>query len=456
MKATLLSVLVLFSISAKAQDSYFNSYAFEVATEKGLISYQITGANDVYERYRPIDGSGYYFGLCLKLDIIRTGEIEEVTFDRGMYLIPDDSLYQPMILTSSFYLELTDTTSALMLAMCGDIAKRAPSRNVKYTFEKMVTGKALKTVDLIQKHNYQNLFGQGLLWSTVNHASVTALKDHGFDQIQIQTMRDFFIDNSIQVPLIQTSQRRPVTPDSLVIGRVDTVYIVDTVFIARHDIPTKASYEKIRFQIVDSELNTLYWLGIAIVGLCVSLLYFLPKFYRRFLVRNYRIRKYSDGFGLLVKGKRAGSADEAKDFLDSFNKAYQGIATFLYSPVSDKPNKELFNVKIKRVAFSSPGFWEFLGKLSPLEVIREFLNDVHNRRKDTKYREHDEHTRNTLEHQKMILEQEVMKIEVIKQQVALLQSMNIPPEEIRHHVLTLVVQPVYELTRFQTERKLLD
>jgi len=36
---------------------------------------------------------------------------------------------------------------------------------------------------------------------------------------------------------------------------------------------------------------------------------------------------------------------------------------------------------ISKVTFQSPGFWEFLGSLNPLEQIREYLKDRHERQK---------------------------------------------------------------------------
>jgi len=41
---------------------------------------------------------------------------------------------------------------------------------------------------------------------------------------------------------------------------------------------------------------------------------------------------------------------------------------------------------ISRVVLHSPGFWEFMGTLNPLEVTRRYLNDRHERRKDDSYR----------------------------------------------------------------------
>src|SRR5208283_3018379 len=39
------------------------------------------------------------------------------------------------------------------------------------------------------------------------------------------------------------------------------------------------------------------------------------------------------------------------------------------------------------VEINSPGFWEFLGSVSPLEIMRNYLNDRHERRKDREYLE---------------------------------------------------------------------
>jgi len=41
---------------------------------------------------------------------------------------------------------------------------------------------------------------------------------------------------------------------------------------------------------------------------------------------------------------------------------------------------------VSRVVLESPGFWEFVGNLNPLEVVRKYLNDRHERAKDRDYR----------------------------------------------------------------------
>jgi hypothetical protein len=49
-------------------------------------------------------------------------------------------------------------------------------------------------------------------------------------------------------------------------------------------------------------------------------------------------------------------------------------------PVSEK-------LILTAVELRSPGFWEFLGSLNVLEVIRKWISDWHERRKDREYRE---------------------------------------------------------------------
>ena len=56
-------------------------------------------------------------------------------------------------------------------------------------------------------------------------------------------------------------------------------------------------------------------------------------------------------------------------------------------------------VLVSRVNISSPGFWEFLGKLNFLETIRQYLQDRHERRKDKAYRERHEDDKLRLENE---------------------------------------------------------
>lgn len=44
-------------------------------------------------------------------------------------------------------------------------------------------------------------------------------------------------------------------------------------------------------------------------------------------------------------------------------------------------------LRLRSVVIQSPGFWEFLGALNPLETLRKYVNDRHEQRKDREYKE---------------------------------------------------------------------
>lgn len=77
---------------------------------------------------------------------------------------------------------------------------------------------------------------------------------------------------------------------------------------------------------------------------------------------------------------------------------------------------------LKSANFNSPGFWDFLGKLNPLEVMRLYLNDRHERMKDKKYREGHEN-------EKLWLENELLKNEVFGGRLRVLKEMGVTDEE---------------------------
>jgi hypothetical protein len=68
---------------------------------------------------------------------------------------------------------------------------------------------------------------------------------------------------------------------------------------------------------------------------------------------------------------------------------------------------------VSRVRLSSPGFWEFFGGLNPFEVLRKYLNDRHERRKDREYRSEAERQRLELQNQRIAIENAVRAIKAI-------------------------------------------
>lgn len=80
------------------------------------------------------------------------------------------------------------------------------------------------------------------------------------------------------------------------------------------------------------------------------------------------------------------------------------------------------------VQFESPGFWEFLGALNPLEQIRQYLNDRHERKKDNEFR-------NRAEEKKLELENERLAAQVFSERVDGLAKAGFSNEDIRRIIL---------------------
>lgn len=68
---------------------------------------------------------------------------------------------------------------------------------------------------------------------------------------------------------------------------------------------------------------------------------------------------------------------------------------------------------VSKVVLRSPGFWEFMGTLNPLEVLRNYLTDRHERKKDNDYRSRAEEEALTLDNTVRRLEiwEQVRRIE---------------------------------------------
>ena len=91
---------------------------------------------------------------------------------------------------------------------------------------------------------------------------------------------------------------------------------------------------------------------------------------------------------------------------------------------------------------SSPGFWEFLGKLNPLEVMRQYLNDRHERRKDREYRE-------SAEERRLRLEDLKLKNEVIAGRVKIAKELGATDRDLAPLLNELVNKPLLGLDRHQ-------
>lgn len=106
-------------------------------------------------------------------------------------------------------------------------------------------------------------------------------------------------------------------------------------------------------------------------------------------------------------------------------------------------------IQLTSIVIKSPGFWEFLGNINPLEVIRKYLCDRHERKKDEAYRNQQENDRGELENEKL-------RTEIVQDKVKVLKELGVPEEKIRKALFEHVIKPLGELDAIQDKGLVVD
>ncbi len=97
---------------------------------------------------------------------------------------------------------------------------------------------------------------------------------------------------------------------------------------------------------------------------------------------------------------------------------------------------------LSAVSLNSPGSWDFLGTLNPLEVLRKYLNDRHERRKDHDYRE-------SAEQRRLALENLILENKVISERVRIAKEIGGTDRDLAPLLNALVYKPLLALDRYQ-------
>jgi len=101
-----------------------------------------------------------------------------------------------------------------------------------------------------------------------------------------------------------------------------------------------------------------------------------------------------------------------------------------------------YKLEVKRIQIESPGFWEFLGALNPLQQIREYLNDRHKTRQDREYREQ-------AERERLLLENELIRRQIWEKENSVFGEHGFSDDEIRRLIWVYVSQPLIALGKHQ-------
>ncbi|WP_157579171.1 hypothetical protein [Spirosoma montaniterrae] len=183
---------------------------------------------------------------------------------------------------------------------------------------------------------------------------------------------------------------------------------------------------------------------------------------------------------LRINANRAGTVKEITDYLFDLENAYNCLYVFddflgVVSPnsysrrrskfffyelgLSLAPNFKLDNsnefllpehrMVISKINIQSPGFWEVLGTLNPLQQIREYLNDRHSRGKDLRWREQSEKEKAMLENE--LIQRQIFEADnrTMKERISIFRDLGFSDQEIRQIIWTNVGKPLMELGKHQ-------
>jgi len=166
---------------------------------------------------------------------------------------------------------------------------------------------------------------------------------------------------------------------------------------------------------------------------------------------------------LILEAPRSGTVAETADYLVAIETCYRHLYVFhewvddivdgewrrwgpfpwLYPPsAADTVATTEHVLQLGSVQLRSPGFWEFLGALNPLETIRKYLVDRNERRKDSQWREE-------LDAEKQRLDTERLRTQAVAERIDMLRKAGIPQSIIRRALAAHVLQPLGAMDRFQ-------
>ena len=144
---------------------------------------------------------------------------------------------------------------------------------------------------------------------------------------------------------------------------------------------------------------------------------------------------------LQIELLRGGLLSEFASALEVLNKVYQHLYTLdlIVQEAKERAEPQVYNrrrrsgprlrsiskveavvlpedrLRITHLSLSSPGLIDLVGSLNPLETLRQYLKDRHERRKDAKYREAADAEKLDLGNQKLRQEVILGDIEILRQ-----------------------------------------
>jgi len=169
------------------------------------------------------------------------------------------------------------------------------------------------------------------------------------------------------------------------------------------------------------------------------------------------------------------TVNELNSFLSKIERVYNSLYYFTYlefgeSLLDDRilkiesiPTERV--LKVNKLSLSSPGFFEFIGSLNPLQQIRDFLKDRHERKKDDLYKNNLDSKKGEVEifkltkeiellnisKEKKVIENLLLREDLLKERIQTMKSLGYSEMEMRKILSTYIIQPLVDLHNFEEE-----
>jgi len=127
-----------------------------------------------------VNFEGRYKGKTTNLKIANNSKNDlDIKVNPGIFLEPDDSNCQPMLLAGGEQLTIKagTTREIAVMTFCGNAPKNCPGKDLHYSFSHVGNDTLIKVLEFIRANALYDFLGQSAVWVITNGHSLTNLYD---------------------------------------------------------------------------------------------------------------------------------------------------------------------------------------------------------------------------------------------------------------------------------------
>ena len=197
---------------------YSNAISLKDAIKQNLISVTI----------KSNPGENSHYGKCISLDINnKTSKNLKIDLLPGMFLIPEDSNKQQMMVAEEMLIALNPAASKKLTinAFCTQMSKSSPIEDLEFKAGKMAKGHLLELVKLIIKNKFFSSASQNAIWCITDNNDLYSINSD--DENENKILREFVSEatgkplNAVYYKAPRSSREEVTFRDTIVFSNRD-------------------------------------------------------------------------------------------------------------------------------------------------------------------------------------------------------------------------------------------